>query len=565
MSDLGYNQNRHVDDDLLDFSCLQEIGFGVMITRPDGRKQEQRVRPNAHFRAPDGKEYFIFYNDEVPRLLAAVEALLDKEIKEHKLTPTAKRKVLERAKSCSESRNGVFQKSIHPAELFIPLYNIIKVTSVLASDCSLPPLVEMHAIMCSNLRKVIDTVGPDFKSGRICALIVDKELKENFSALVTPKERYPDVEQRLSGIAASRMSDRDMVIAMEKYVDEMERIINPRLSESDALDFCFTLNRASFYLTRLEGCRQFKDPATLRVMHSFRRKLNRLMLEYRFIFERNTEPLLGIKIADCKIIAETEALTMIFLDRIGTREFIRKLSVALDNKATNLMRKYPDDSFSGQEIRQLAESLDPDSYDDMIRKLDSEMVDMQADARKQKVNGSAELAKCGLKVVQEGAKFALSVASGGASTAVGYAASAAAASAQTFSQEQVEEFLQVQNLQSGSRPGRRNLSAVGTALSEMNVDSQTVQYVADGLNCFIESRRIEKQIAIIKKQRERIAADRDYTTDFINLVKLYLRLKRGKLEERDDYDGVLIRENRTFVARGGSDLLREYTVHEIHT
>ena len=174
------------------------------------------------------------------------------------------------------------------------------------------------------------------------------------------------------------------------------------------------------------------------------------MLEHRFIFEQNATPILSVRIDRCKIIAQTKNHTMIFLDREETKKFKRTLDTMLDNKATNITRTYSYDPFTGEELRHLAESLDPDSCQEVLDYMDHQIVDMKAKADKQEADYRAEMTKASLKVMENGAKIALAVSTGGTSEVAQQAVSATSSvrkqSQPKFTEKDVKEYLTVEEV-----------------------------------------------------------------------------------------------------------------------
>ncbi len=614
-------------DYLPDLSNLQEIGLGVKIKTPDGKEIEQRVKPDVHFRGMDGKEYLVFYNNHIEQLRSLLYKRLEKEIKDHGAVLSYDESALIEKATISTSKQDyglpiqvlrLIGNCVGPQSwVFLPVNTARKVISWTNSEVL--NRAKILSTTCANLNNALDTFGRNVNPEKICAIVFDKDLNQFIKFRDTPDERYKTIEEGFYKIANSDMSDKDMVIAMDKCMDEFERKICPRASAEQTIDFCFALNRASYYLYMLERDLQNRDLPTLEVMDKFRKKIDRMLLEYRFIYETNASPILGVRIDRCKIIVETEKSTMIFLDRAETRKFKETLNTVLDNKATNITRKYSMDSFTGPELRQLAESLDPDSCQDVIDQMDHVLTDEKAKAEKSKLEGKAELMKVGLNLAQQGANIVLDMVSGGTSKAVRQTTSAVNSikSKPEFTQKQVEEFLKVEeklkseekteqinpikHMLSGNfdnpqnitidhppenpspapetrvdttgfeyspitvRTRNENMTPLGQALKNMNLSPEDMNSVLKGFQCFIESKRIEGHISILKRRRDQIAANKKYMTEFINMVKLYIRMVRGNFDTRENFEGVLIEEIRNFELDGGSELLREYIVREINS
>ena len=119
-------------------------------------------------------------------------------------------------------------------------------------------------------------------------------------------------------------------------------------------------------------------------MFELRKKINRLTLEHRFIFEQNKASILGITIHRCKIILEDEQRTMIFLDQQETKKFIQTVEKMLDSKASIISGQYSFEGFTGPQLRELAESLRPESFQDMIDKMEKDIRTAEKECDKMK-------------------------------------------------------------------------------------------------------------------------------------------------------------------------------------
>lgn len=615
---------------LPDLSNLQEIGLGVKAKNSDGVEIEQRVRPDVHFRGEDGKEYLVFYNNHIEQLRSLLYKRLEKEINDHKFVLSYDKSALREKANTSTSKQNwrlpiqvlrLMGNWVGPQSwVFLPVNTARKVVSW--TDSTVLNRAKLLATTCANLNNALDTFGSSIDSEKICAVVFDKDLNQFIKFRDTPNKHYELIEKGFYNIANSSLSDKDMVIAMNKCMGEFERRICPRASAEQTIDFCFALNRASYYLHMLERDRQNKDLETLEAMDKFRRKIDRMLLEYRFISESNASPILGIRIDCCKIIVETERTTMIFLDREETRKFKKSLNTALDNKATHITRQYSIDSFTGPELRQLVESLDPDSCQDLIDQIDHKLIDEEAKAEKSEDEGKTELMTAGLRVMQEGANIVLDMVSGGASKTLGKVVSdvnscdSKIESQTEFTQDQIEEFVKVEeklkseekieqidpikHLLSGNfdnpqnitidhlpenpspapetrvdttgfeyapvtiRTRRENMTPLGQALKSFNLSPEDMESVLKGFQCFIESKRIKRHADILRKRRDQIAVNKKYMTEFINMVKLYIRIARGNFDERENFEGILIEEIKNFELNCGSELLRVYIVREIN-
>lgn len=563
-------KNRILENYPPDLSNLQEIGFGVKIKTPDGREVEQRVHPDVHFLGVDGKEYLVFYNTGISQLRKAVFERLQQDIKDSPYVLSYDRSALIEKASSSKSEASqrlpiqvgrTILNLVGPQSwIFLPVNSVRKIISL--TDKEVVSSARIRATICANLNNVEDIWGTELIPQKLRAVVVDRELNQFISLRETPRLAYEEVEERFSSIVKSDMSDRDVTIELGKCMDELERKICPRASSENTIDFCFALNRASYYLSMLERDLQNKDLKTLEVMDSFRRKVNNLMLKYRFIYERNGSPILGIRIDRCKIIVRTELTTMIFLDREETRKFTKSLNTVLDNRATNITKKYSMDSITATELRDLAESLDPNSCQDLIDQIDKQIGDLNKEAETLEEEARVFVMKAGMKLIENSAKLAIDVVSCGTLKTSGseVAPSSRVDSKISFTPQQVEAFVKAEECPKDEK----DTTSLGQTLKELGLSSESMSNAVKGLKSFSRSKEIRDQIETLKKKRSELVANQNYLTDFINMVKLYIRLNRGNFDAREDFEGVLIEEIRKFADESNNALLREYIVREIN-
>jgi len=118
-------------------------------------------------------------------------------------------------------------------------------------------------------------------------------------------------------------------------------------------------------------------------MSRLRRKLDVALLEYRFKFSEMESPLLDIKIDRFEFLTNNENLKSIFLEKEELKKFITRIEEALERKASNLQKNKTYDTLSWNDIRELAVTIDINSFDDIINTLD-EKIDEIEEKQKQK-------------------------------------------------------------------------------------------------------------------------------------------------------------------------------------
>ena len=75
-------------------------------------------------------------------------------------------------------------------------------------------------------------------------------------------------------------------------------------------------------------------------MDKVRKQLNKYFMVYRFESKKNFSSFYNIKINSCKIILRTEDSITLYIDRLSTQNYIKKIYETLEQKASNLQRNY---------------------------------------------------------------------------------------------------------------------------------------------------------------------------------------------------------------------------------
>lgn len=598
-------------------SEIQEIGFGVKIKDMSGELVEQRVRPDVHFKGDDGKEYLVFYNNHISQLKDLIFSKLEEEISTNKMALyPMKSNLLQKANEAKDLHTKRLPFNWGDlGMLFVPFYSYAHVLEMATFKLPSPlPVVERAkqlAVTCSNLNHYRKKFGDKITPDSLCAAVVDRSLNQFITLRETPDDRYKAVEEGLYKIMNSDLSDREATLALNTRLDEFKRRINPRASDQQTIDFCFPLNRTSYYLARLERDLQYKDLPTLEVMYELRKKINRLSLEYRFMFIENMSPILGIRIDKCKIIVETEKMTMIFLDRNETQKFQRALEEELDRNASNITGKFDFKPLTGIELRNLANEIKPESYQGMLDMMDRKIIDMEAEKENEKSRAAASCAKVAIKAVDKGFQLALTgdVPMPSSNTppqiteqdmkeyvAVEKAIKDTAVKEEIDPKEHLLQstFDNPKNITVNDVPTiipspetkidtgfptkttivkkPENPTTVGKIIKDFNLKPSDVDDLLKSFEHFIESNRIEGQIKLMKNQREYIQKIKENEERFINLFKLYIQMVRCNFLNRTDFGGALITEDREYEMRNvtvdgkvqkRNVTMREYIVREI--
>ena len=539
-------------------SEMQEIGFGAFKTE-SGEVVEPRVRPDAHFRADNGKEYFIFYENHLDILRDTLYKTLQNLYEEYYTTFLLGRNFLN-----NEANDGGFfttlislpgmwvTDNIANLDFLLGLFGLSNGVASARDKARLLMERSKELIKECESRELLRKSGIPTKG---ILTFVQKDLKNPFVNIFAPSD-YNQIEKNFNDIMLAGSNDKNTIAqinsALDKYYEEM----TPRASVGHAVDFTFPLSRASYYLSNFEKDLQSKDEETLSAMFELRKKINRLTLEHRFIFEQNKAPILGITIDRCKIILEDEQRTMIFLDQQETKKFIQKIEKMLDSKASIISGQYSFEGFTGPQLRELAESLKPESFQDMIDEMEKDIRTAEKECDKIKAASmfSAARAVKQFAVRDDIIQFASNLLTdSGVSTQSGQI--------QKFNENDVKEYLSAQN--SSKLSGME--SPLALAVNDLNLTPVEKSSLIKSFEQFLEYRDMQANLEIKKSKKDYLDEVKKDQDDFLNLFKLYIRLVRGDYNTRNDFWGIVVEEVKKCCETVNKRLrtLREYFIQEI--
>ena len=420
------------------FAEMQKIGLGVTRRNHRGEEEEILVVPDVHFRGEDGKEYFVFYNNHFGQLRNVLLQKLEEFKNEHDVllfnfVPCICSIADGKDTGGKEFFNTFMRLAIPGSEIFTIGFMVVPTSRAIIDRA------RALAWGCGYLKRAMIACGSDLGVGSSpCALVLNRDLamdsdstKDFLTFRNTPGD-FAEVERNFISIAMSSETDTEQITAMEGELDRAYRKMKPWMSNDQMIDFCFALNRASYYLSMLERDIQSKSLASVEAMDRLRRKVNRLLLEYRFIFEQSVRPFFGIKVDRCKILEDTKMAKTIFLDRSETKKFQQEVEKELDRRAQSLRREYKFENFSGEELRKLACELKPDNYQSLIDSLDDKIADMERDRDNENAQAMSEGVKGSLKIVDGAIKLSMLGATG-------------ALVERKFNLNQVQEYLKVED------------------------------------------------------------------------------------------------------------------------
>ncbi|KAH7824114.1 uncharacterized protein MONOS_11609 [Monocercomonoides exilis] len=358
----------------------------------------------------DGTDYYVGLNDSLAPMMQLLQKHLDKNIccleTDENIRKVFVDRIRQKSVESCDDFSKVFELEINvtckdifsewnsPWKCLIPFYQFKansdneKLIKNFEKQCEKyrDVLVQskMFAASISLLRKAIEDYGCECGYDKSMC-VVSFEKKSNYLAIrkVNSDELLQDFEKNIDSIVCSSVSLESKLTSLHEYIKKEEEELSPRIRDPEVNGvFCLLICRISHILEGYENYRQGKTLEELKAMYKLRKDLNRYVIEYKIKYASQTEPILGVRISRCKVVVDNPFRKMIFLEKMDALHFRQNINEAFDKKAENISRTYPDENFSSQEIREIAEKLNPDSYKDMVEKLQKEQNKMEADAEK---------------------------------------------------------------------------------------------------------------------------------------------------------------------------------------
>ncbi|MDQ5983894.1 MAG: hypothetical protein RUMPE_00923 [Eubacteriales bacterium SKADARSKE-1] len=531
---------------------MQEFGLGLKIAGPNGELIEQTVKPDVHYRGEDGKEYFVFYNQNIEQLRNMFYNKLRKEIDEHWVVLGGQKNSLMRY--AEEGKGSIFNfgdyiRGISLLGFTLPYWMFSNKETLHKSAL----LAEYSAKLKNALEECGSTID---NTDSPCSVIMSKDLSKN--AVINPESFLAETEKNFYEVMSSKVLPyKTKVEKLNSMLDYYQKEMTPEASNANAVAFCFPLNRASYYLSNLEKDLQHKDLETLEAMNSLRKKIDRLFIEYRFIFEQNIAPILGVKVDRCKVIVEREDFTMMYLDRAETKKFIQTVKRTLDTKFANIAKTYSLEDVSSTDLIKLAETLQPESFQDMIDKMDEEIAQKNADSSKLFVDsiGIAGRAVAGYALNPSGLEITKAIKGD-------------VQGPEKFSPEEIKECAEEEKRRTSTtkenKDSIKSTSAVCQRIDSAKLDPMKRSDIFRAFDKYLEYTVMQSNLIRTKNKRQFLDNVKSNQEEYVNLLKVFIELNRNNRANREDYDGTLISENRSKETSDGRDrLLREYFVREI--
>lgn len=583
-------------------SELREIKLDLDM--PDGKSAT--IRPDGHFIGPDGEEFFVCFNSNLSKLKNIIFQALERYYNDHsvRLWPyknalfnTAKGKDPDRKLPSGEIFSMCFKCIIFSPTTY---YNIV--SSDTKEIVSQPKFL---ANECAWLNKWMSECGTKIENSSTPCVIKFSKDPSHHGITRIEDPFYGVLEQELYSASVNESNLKNRVRTFNDLLDFCLKRYTPDASIENAIGFPFPLTRIDHYLRQIENDGlDDKDPDTVFAIRTLREKINLLSLRYKFASLNEQAPLLNVRIGRCKIILETDNKKMIFIDRTQTKAFIKEIEKKLDAQASNITGNHDFQPMTGAQLRDLVRALNPESYQNMLDNLHSEIIDMKAQTKSLKAQAIATCAKVSLKILDLKGNVQMLIPGNNDSKYT------------NFTKDEIKEYIETdKHIQSSAenkfieldviehmrnsnptadakciavselspakpqepkvdrgfeekilipqREVAENMTRLGQELRRANFKQKDIDDLLKGFNCFIESQRIGEHIKIRENQQKYIKKLKNYQSDFINLFKLYIQLYRLDLKDRVDYYGILIEETKNETKDGRGENMREYSVNEV--
>ena len=426
------------------------------------------------------------------------------------------------------------------------------------------PVVDKARSIANNLIKINEIenlFGKDFKN-RICDIVVKDDKEQIFDDFTLNAANFfcqnyksrndmKNLSERIIQLGNSNYLNEKEPLYFEaeskfrelediykdklNYITELEKLLNiylqaigENVTETEKIKFlCFILNRASYYLAHpSEQLLENNNLDILKKLDKLRRKIDNLLLIYRYKFEQNKRPILDIQIARYKSLIDTFEQTTIYMQTAEVRKFIIDLEDSLERKANNLKEKEQNfDALSIEQIREIVVMRVGNlSSNEKIKEAVEEKIDELEEKISDKKSEMLKIAgEVGVDAVNKGAEF-------------------------VFNIPPSEE--------------KENISFIEKQKKAMERINQ--------LNS--EYKKLQKQLNNYQNKLEKLKINQNYDIEFINILKLYSQLYRKNYHSKIDYSGIILSEKRKFARvkdKNNVEImeemvnLREYEIKEI--
>ena len=486
-----------------------------------GKKENDKIfdiKPDVNYIDGDSKKsYYVFYNNNLTGLREFYKYELDRLLDKHSIILYYLSDYLKKLDINIENQSNYDPLSMASWLLSLTNQSTVNKAKTLARN--------LIAI-----RDIENTLYGTNLTQNICEVTVSEEEllngKELFTDLMYDKKfdnnRYLEVEVLLSNLEntfkdhLSYINKLDDII--EKYKEEIGENI---VSKEKKLFFSFILNRASYYLSQaVEQLKENFELDLLQKLDKLRRKINYLLLKFRYKYVENERAILGILIDQLKILINTNDIKSIYLEKTQVIKFIRELEKALETKATNLSKERKFEPISIEDIKEIAKLRDVNiaSDENIKNSIKDKIEELEDQIDKNKSEMQSISIKYGINLL-----------------------------ATTSGIPQLNMDTNNKNTKDGNKDEEEGINKI-LKLNE-------------------ENNKIQKQITKYKNKIQKINITQNYDIEFVNILKLYFQLIKGNYDSRDDYLGLIITEKKVQgeyqkANKKESEIKEEYNLRE---
>ena len=476
------------------------------------------IKPDVNYIDGDSKKsYYVFYNNNLTGLREFYKYELDRLLDKHSIILYYLSDYLKKLDINIENQSNYDPLSMASWLLSLTNQSTVNKAKTLARN--------LIAI-----RDIENTLYGTNLTQNICEVTVSEEEllngKELFTDLMYDKKfdnnRYLEVEVLLSNLEniikdhLTYINKLDDII--EKYKEEIGENI---VSKEKKLFFSFILNRASYYLSQaVEQLKENFELDLLQKLDKLRRKINYLLLKFRYKYVENERAILGILIDQLKILINTNDIKSIYLEKTQVIKFIRELEKALETKATNLSKERKFEPISIEDIKEIAKLRDVNiaSDENIKNSIKDKIEELEEQIDKNKSEMQSISIKFGINLL-----------------------------ATTSGIPQLNMDTNNKNTKDGNKDEEEGINKI-LKLNE-------------------ENNKIQKQITKYKNKIQKINITQNYDIEFVNILKLYFQLIKGNYDSRDDYLGLIITEKKVQgeyqkANKKESEIKEEYNLRE---
>ena len=555
-----------IDNYLPNLSNYQKVIKKIVVNDQNNNKKEETfiLSPNVNFFKE--KDYFIFYNDNLKTLKKLYEIELKEYLKKHDFVLYCKYSNIQKALKKLEYSCAP-DNSYSPGKLisYFIGYNwykdIIEHADLLGSNLN---------ILTSTLNQFSDMINPNnFCAIRISENLFDEPIRPILYSQNSKENKSLDYYREIEELKEQNITNEEKLNLMNQKIDELKQRIMPENSINKLIDFCFVLNKISEYLSNFERSLETKELSFLKIMNTLRTKLDFYLLEYRYKFVENQEPILNIKIGRYKILCDSQETTGIYLEKGEMKKFMKSLREEIEIKARNIDQQHQFQDIDIDIIINIAREIKFNSYKDLIEGFEAKI----KREKEKKESIKQELIYC---AVQQGLKVAISAA--GMSVNVSgimenipldqmkniITSDKAIKDVNEEKEENTTENGETngKNDIKEDKPGklleerRKNLESIG--IDAKNMNNEKIDKVIDSFKKYNEMNKIEDNISDLEKMKTKIEQRYEYNYDFFNGVKLYCEIEKKNIQN-DDYVGIILEEKNKHLDND----LREYSAKKL--